>query len=293
MMKKRAMAAMVLLCGFLIAAGAVAGGRGSKAVREQAESSLQLSGTITIGKDGSVLAHTLDPKAPLGQPLTEFVNKAVAGWRFTPIRVDGELVNAKVPMHLRLVAKYSEDDKVSVTIASSYFGGGDGVPESDNPTRIKLAPPNYPKAALYVGGKGTVYLVVQIDRTGKVANVEAEQVNLRVVGTTNEMARMRDQFTAAAIRAARGWTFAIPTTGDAADDDSWLVRVPVEFALRGPGEKSPTKEGAWDTYIPGPRNMGMPWAQEKLKNAGSRDALPEAAGVYPLRQGATLLTPLG
>ena len=71
------------------------------------------------------------------------------------------------------------------------------------------------------------------------------------------------------------------------------MRVPVEFALRGPGEKSPTKEGAWDTYIPGPRNMGMPWAQEKLKTAGSPDALPEAAGVYPLRQGATLLTPLG
>lgn len=291
-MKIRAMAAIALLVVFMVAAGTVAAGRGSKAVRAQAESSLQLSGTITIGKDGAVLAHTLDPKAPLGQPLADFVNKAVAAWRFTPIRVDGELVNAKVPMHLRLVAKYSEDDKVSVTIASSYFGGGDGVPESDNPTRIKLAPPQYPKAALYAGGKGTVYLIVQIDRAGKVANVDAEQVNLRVVGTTNEMARMRDQFTAAAIRAARDWTFAIPTTGDGADDDSWLVRVPVVFALRGPGEKSPAKEGAWDTYIPGPRNMGMPWARETLQTAGNPDALP-GDGVYPLRQGATLLTPLG
>lgn len=290
-MKMRAIAAVVLLCGFLVAAGAVAAGRGSKAVRAQAESSLQLSGTITIGKDGSVLAHTLDPKAPLGQPLTEFVNKSVAAWRFTPIRVDGELVNAKVPMHLRLVAKRAEENKVSVTIASSYFGSDESVAATDNPGRTKLAPPRFPKAAMHMGGQGTVYLIVQIDRSGKVANVDAEQVNLRVAGTPSEMASLREQFTAASIRAAKGWTFAIPTTGDSTDDDNWLVRVPVDFVLVGSGQQKRT-EGAWDTYIPGPRNMGMPWAQEKLKTAGSPDALPDA-GVYPLRQGATLLTPLG
>lgn len=288
----RSMAAIALLLVFMAAAGTVAAGRGSKAVREQAESSLQLSGTITIGKDGSVLTHTLDPKAPLGQPLTDFVNKTVAAWRFTPIRVDGELVNAKVPMHLRLVAKRAEGDMLRVSIASSYFGNNDSVATTDNPSSIKLTPPKFPQVALYMGGQGTVYLIVQVDRTGKVANVEAEQVNLRVIGTTNEMTRMRDQFSAAAIRAARDWTFAIPTTGNGADDDSWLVRVPVEFALRGPGERGPTKEGTWDTYIPGPRNVGMPWAQEKLQTAGNPDALP-GDGVYPLRQGATLLTPLG
>lgn len=289
-MKMRAMAAMVLLCGFLIAAGAVAGGRGSKA-RAQAESSLQVSGTITIAKDGSVLAHTLDPKAPLGEPLTQFLNKAVAAWRFTPIRVDGELVNARVPMHLRLVAKRAEGDKVSVTIASSYFGSNDAVATTDNPSSIKLTPPKFPQQAQHMGGQGTVYLIVQVDRGGKVANVDAEQVNLRVAGSERDMATIREQFTAAAVRAARGWTFSIPTAGEGADDDNWLVRVPVEFVLRGPGEAKHT-EGTWDTYIPGPRNMGMPWAQEKLKTAGSPDALP-GDGVYPLRQGATLLTPLG
>lgn len=289
-MKMRAMAAMALLCGLLVAAGAVAGGRGSKA-RAQAESSLQVSGTITIGKDGSVLAHTLDPKAPLGQPLTEFVNKAVAAWRFAPIRVDGELVNAKVPMHLRLVAKRAEDDKVSVTIASSYFGSNDAVATTENPSSIKLTPPKYPQRALHMGGQGTVYLIVQVDRGGKVANVDAEQVNLRVAGSEKDMAMIRDQFTDAAVRVARGWTFAIPTTGEGADDANWLVRVPVDFVLRGPGGSERTP-GSWDTYIPGPRNKGMPWAQEKLHTAGSPDALP-GDGVYPLRQGATLLTPLG
>ncbi|HSD17465.1 MAG TPA: energy transducer TonB [Thermomonas sp.] len=287
----RAIAAIVLLGGFLTTAGAVAGGRASKAVREQVESSLQLSGTITIGKDGSVLAHTLDPQAPLGEPLTAFVQKAVAGWRFVPIMVDGQAVNARVPMHLRLVAKRAEDDKVSVTIASSYFGSNEGMATTDNPGSTRLAPPQYPKVAQRMGGEGTVYLIVQVDRGGKVANVDAEQVNLRVAGTKNEMTRLRDMLTAAAVRAARDWTFTPPTTGETANDDHWLIRVPVDFVLLGPGDK-PRKEGGWDTYIPGPRNMGMPWAQEKLKTAGSPDALP-GNGAYPLRQGATLLTPLG
>ena len=290
-MKMRAIAAVVLLCGFLVAAGAVAAGRGTKAVRAQAESSLQLSGTITIGKDGSVLAHTLDPKAPLGQPLTEFVNKSVAAWRFTPIRVDGELVNAKVPMHLRLVAKRAEGDKISVTIASSYFGSNEGVAATSGLAAAKLTPPKFPHLAQRMGGQGTVYLIVQVDRSGKVSNVDAEQVNLRVAGSEKEMARMREQFTAAAVRAARDWTFGIPSTGESADDENWLVRVPVEFSLTGPGESRRTP-GSWDAYIPGPRNMNMPWAQEKLKTAGSPDALP-GDGVYPLRQGATLITPLG
>ena len=288
-MKMRAMAAFVLL-GALLAAGAVAGGRGSKA-RAQAESSLQVSGTITIGKDGSVLAHTLDPKAPMGDPLKQFVNNAVAGWRFTPIRVDGELVNAKVPMHLRLVAKRVEGDKITVTIASSYFGSDEGAPATDGLASATLTPPKFPKLAQQMGAQGTVYLIVQVDRSGKVANVDAEQVNLRVVGSEREMAMMREDFTEAAVRAARGWTFGIPSTGEGADDDNWLVRVPVEFVLTGPGEAKRT-EGKWDTYVPGPRNMGMPWAQEKLKTAGSPDALP-GDGVYPLHQGATLLTPLG
>jgi hypothetical protein len=168
-----------------------------------------------------------------------------------------------------------------VAIASSYFGSTDAVPKTDNPAGIKLSPPQFPKSALRMGGQGTVYLVVQVGRDGKVANVAAEQVNLRVAGTANEMDSLRDQFTMAALRVARGWSFAVPTTGEGADDDSWLVRVPVEFVL-----------GGWDTYIPGPRNTDMPWAQEKLKTAGSPDALPDN-GVYPLRQGATLVTPLG
>ena len=278
---------LLLLCGGVQQVDA--GGRGAAAVRKQAESSLRVSGTITLRPDGSVLSHTLDPQAPLGEPLSRFVGEEIGRWRFTPVQVDGKPATVKVPMSLRLVAKPADDGKISVSIASTHFGDKDGVPPTDSPRSIQMTPPRFPQNALQMGGKGTVYLVVQIGRDGTVVNVDAEQVNLRVAGTENQMAMLRKQFTGAAVRTARGWTFQIPTTGESANDRHWLVRVPVEFMLTGPGEKKPKQDG-WDTYIPGPRNITMPWAQEELRTAGSPDALPDS-GIYPLRGGAQLLTP--
>lgn len=284
-MALRTMAA-VMMAAWLVFAPAEAGN--AHATRKQAESSLRVSGSIVIRTDGTVQSHEIDPGAPLTPVLADFIGNAIGTWRFEPVLVDGKPVNAKVPMSLRLVASQASDGNFNVHIASTYFGSKDDVPATDQPRSIKLTPPRFPKGALYMGGKGTVYLIVQVGRDGKVANVDAEQVNLRVAGTDNQMAMLRKEFTNAAVRAARGWTFDIPTTGEEANADSWLVRVPVDYMLAGPGEKKP-KAGGWDTYIPGPRNLGMPWAAEKLRTAGSPDALPDD-GVYPLRQGAKLLT---
>lgn len=264
-------------------------GRGVAAVKKQAESSLQVSGTITIAPDGSVRSHTLDPKAPLGEQLAAFVDRSVQAWRFQPVIVDGKAVTAQVPMHLRLVATHASEGKVNVEIASTYFGTREDVSTTDYPRGIRRTPPRYPDDALYMGGKGVVYLILEVGRDGKVANVDAEQVNLRVAGTEGQMELLRRSFSNAARRAAKSWQFEVPTTGPHVDSPSWLVRVPVEFVLRGPGEKQP-EDGQWDTYIPGPRNYGMPWAGDWLKAAGSPDALP-GGGEFPLEQGATLLSP--
>ena len=94
-------------------------------------------------------------------------------------------------------------------------------------------PPRYPDDALYMGGKGVVYLILEVGRDGKVANVDAEQVNLRVAGTEGQMELLRRSFANAARRAAKSWQFEVPTTGPHVDSPSWLVRVPVEFVLRG------------------------------------------------------------
>jgi len=282
----------ILLAGLLAFAMPVeAGGRGVAAVRKQAVSSLRVTGAIVIGTDGAVRSHELDPKAPLTPVLVDFIAGAIGKWKFEPVLVDGKPVNARVPLSLRLVAQPADAGKYDISIVSTYFGSKDDAPPTDSPKSILQAPPKYPKTALLMGGTGVVYLLVEVGRDGKVANVDAEQVNLGVLGAEREMDVLRGQFTTAAVRAAKGWTFAIPTTGNQANDDSWILRVPVQFVLQGPGEPQ-HKDGTWDTYIPGPRNMDIPWAQKKLKTAGSPDALPDD-GIYPLRQGATLITPLG
>ena len=268
----------------LLAGSAVAGN--AREARQQTESSLRVSGSLVVGPDGEVASHELDPEAPLTPALKAFVDDSIRGWRFKPVLVDGKPVRAKVPMSLRLVAKRADDGKFSVTIASTYFGSEDDLATTDRLRSIRLSPPRFPKGALMMGGKGVVYLVVQVGRDGKVTNVDAEQVNLRVAGTEGQMASLRKQFTDAAVRAARGWTFTIPTTGPEANDATWLVRVPVDYRL----EDERQRGNGWDTYIPGPRNFGMPWATEKLRMAGSPDALPDD-GVFPLQQGATLLNP--
>ena len=283
-MSKRMIGLALLLTALCMSVTVQAGN--ARAARKQVESSLLVSGTITIAPDGSVQAHTLDSTDELGDALSKFVDSSIVKWRFEPVVVDGNVVSAKVPMSLRLVAKSHSDGNLSVTIAGTHFGTGEDARASDGLQAGKLSPPHYPTSALRKGGKGVVYLVVQVGRDGSVINVDSEQVNLRVVGTDGEMALLRRQFADAALRAAKGWKFIPPTTGEAVAKESWLARVPVDFELGDRGDHH--APGKWKTYVPGPRNMDMPWAREEISTAGSPDALSEG-GVYSLRQGATLL----
>lgn len=255
----------------------------ARAVRKQAESSLRLVGSLVIGTDGRVEEHQLDKDAPLSPTLTAFVDQAIRAWRFEPVKVNGEIVRAKVQMSMRLVATRTDDDKFSVRIASTHFG--DSTPRP-GPELIPKNPPRYPMEVMIAGGEGTVYLVVQIGADGKVRNVDAEQVNLYTAGTEKQMAWMRKSFADASIKAARRWRFTLPTEGAEAGKDSWLTRIPVMFFM-GHDKSNP---GQWETYIPGPRNLNIPWAHERLKLAGNPDALPNS-GVFLLDEGATLLTP--
>lgn len=253
--------------------------------RKQAESSLHVTGTIVIDTDGKVQSHEIDPRIHLTPELSAFVSQSLARWRFQPVKVDGRVVRARVPMSLRLVATRLDDDKFYLRIASTYFGGSH--PATDSVRFLKMSSPKYPDAAARAGGKGMVYLLLQIGRDGKVMNVGVEQVNLRVVGPAVQMDALRKLFGEEAARAARRWTFQPPTTGEYAGRDTWFARVPVNFFLSG--DKMP-QPGEWETYIPGPRNTDMPWAHDQLKTAGAPDALPDH-GVFPLEQGAKLLAP--
>lgn len=273
--------AVLSLCAFAAVAA------GPREVRKQIETSMLVTGTIDIAPDGSVDGYRLDQPDELSEFVVELIDKAVPGWRFEPVLVDGKVVKARSKMGLRIVATRLGDDRYQIEIRSAGFGDYAGFGKSGGRTvsSLELDTPSYPWMALDSGVSGTVYLVLRIGRDGSVEDVIAEQTNLTVVGNERQMRMGREMLEKAALAAARDWTFRPPTAGDAVDDPFWSVRVPVDFVL---DDERNAKYGAWQAYIPGPRQTA-PW----LEDEGSAPDALVAGGVYQVGEGPRLLTALG
>lgn len=259
-------------------------------VREQAEASMVLTGEIDIGTDGRVETFRLDKRGQVDETIVRFVEGAVQTWRFAPVLVDGHAVRARTPVSLRLGAKNRPDGSSLVTLLAANFEQYDET-ATDSVTRLKMSLPAYPEDVYNAGGRGDVLLLVQVGRDGKVLDVAAEQVNLRVIANEANMRRMRDKLARVSMGAARKWTFKVPSSGDSKDDASWTVRVPVRFSFGNEVERY----GRWDAYIPGPRQPA-PWRSDKAMSADVNADLLPADGVFMAdapRKGPTLLTPLG
>ena len=289
-MRGRIVAALCLaLCAGLAFAA------GPSAVRKQTEMSMLVTGMVLIDPDGSVTGWEIDQREKLPVVVANLIEKSAPAWRFEPVTVDGSPRRAKAPMSLRVVANRLDDGNYRIAIRSGHFGeealdteerralGG-----TDSVQAIQMRPPSYSMDALYMGVQGTVYLVLRIDREGRVAEVAAEQVDLRIVGDEREMRMMRDLLAKPALIAARKWTFRVPTTGEASSRHEWSVRVPVDYTLsnaRQPGY------GEWQAYIPGPR-QAVPWRTGEDADAGQGPEALVAGQVYEVGKGLKLLTPL-
>lgn len=276
----------LLLLALLLSSGALAGN--ARQARKQAEASMLVSGWVMVRTDGSVESHEVYRGDRLSPELAALVADAAAQWRFEPIKVDGKVVTARIPMHVRLIAKAAGEGRYTVAIRSAVFGSLSTDPE-ENVSRVKVVAPEYPRTALRMGGKGTVYLLLRIGRDGRVLDVATEQVNLTVAGTSQQMDQLRSLLSQASERAAKQWEFKPPTRGPDADAPHWVVRCPVAYRFAG---EMPAEVGEWETYIPGPRNYDIPWVMHDLRLAGSPDALPDGA-LDKLDQGPRLLNPPG
>ncbi|HRA55931.1 MAG TPA: protein tonB [Thermomonas sp.] len=296
-MKRYVLGALLGLA--LLGAGNPADAGTARGNRKLVESSLLVKGTIVIAPDGAVQSYTLESKEGLGEGLEKFLDNAITHWRFKPVEVDGKVVTAKAPMSLRLIANQEEDGGISVRLAGTWFGSkasppsdkqsGKDAPDTSIVRRNRLKPPMYPSGALQLGGQGIAYLVIGINRNGHVQEVDVEKVNLRSLGTDQQMDELRKQFGRAAVLAAKQWTFIPPSTGKEANENFWRVRVPVDFRLSGATQPKP---GQWESYIPDPTIRVIPWVRNELMAAGSPDALP-GDGIYPLQQSLQLLNPPG
>ena len=279
-----AFASMVLFASVALAAG-------PGAVRKRAESSTLVTGTIDIEKDGRVGGHRIDHPEKLHPQAVRLIHQAAPHWRFEPVLVDGTPVRARTKMSVRVILNRKGEDAYQLRIGGATFGDEAGVKGEAVTVADRMTPPKYPAGAYMSGIQGTVYLVLRIDRDGRVADAVEEQVNLTVLGNDRQMEQGRALLARAARAAAKKWRYDVPVRGPLAGRDHWSVRVPVSFTLcdgncRGSMER---EYGSWETYIPGPKQR-VPWITDEESRAGS-DAMV-AGELYPVGTGPKLLTPL-
>lgn len=262
-------------------------------VRKQVEASMLVTGMVYIAPDGSVQQLDLDQGAKLPPAVRSLIDQSSSAWRFEPHVVDGVAKLAKARMSLRVVAKQLESGDYSVQLRSAYFGkealsADERIAKEGTDTirSTSMKPPPYPEGAAIAGASGVAYLIVKIGKDGRVADAIVEQVNLQVLGNERVMDDLRKAFGKAALRAAKTWSFQVPTTGEAADDPYWCVRVPVAYKMMG--QKEPGY-GEWSVYVPGPKAKAD-WAGDD-RGMGDADAMI-AGGVYLVGDGVRLLTPL-
>lgn len=282
MSRRLGLALMLSLCAFVVAAA------GPGAVRKQVEASTVVTGTIEIEPDGSVSAHRLDQPEVLPEGISALAAQVVPGWRFEPIMVDGRPAPVRAKMSLRVVAKKQGNDGFLLSIRSAAFGADAGAP-GETVTSKQMRLPRFPVDAVRSGVAGTVFLVLRIGQQGQVEDVVAERVNLRVIGSEQQMKRGRDLLADASVVAARKWTFAVPDAGPDAGRAFWNVRVPVDYTFDRPRKPA---YGEWEAYVPGPYQRA-PWVASDAEGSQHGSDALIAGGVYPLGSGPRLLTPLG
>jgi len=251
----------------LLAGAPLAAAQASKPV--QINASMLVTGKITISKKGLVAGYQLDHPDKLPKVVVSLLSRYIPRFRFKPVMCHGKAVAGMASMTLRLLAKQTGKNHYSVSVTGYQFG-------SENPAFSlqyrHRSPPNYPAnedSRVLVGG--TVYLLLQVNREGRVMHVYAQQVNLTETPgdphfiSPSLMQRWRRDFAHAAVHAAGKWTFKIPKKGPAASLPYWYARIPVEFSIRHHGY------GQWVSYVPGPRKP-VPWLNNKQIARGSVDA---------------------
>lgn len=275
----------------LLASGIAAADRA--AVRKQAEASMLVTGSIQVDAVGKVTGFSFDQPDKLPAAVVDLLGNAVPKWRFEPVLVDGQPARVNTDMSIRIVANKLDNGDYKVGIRSAGFGDLAGR----NPKVVKaprkvaagtcpnMAPPRYPDGAARMGVASNVYLLLKVDREGRVIDAMAEQVNMKVVSDEKSMERWRKLFADVSLAQARKWCIA-PGDEELAGNEPWFVqRVPVMFHL-----SALPSYGKWEAYVPGPRQAN-PWEEDQEGPAFSPDTLLPGRA-YAAGSGLKLLTKL-
>jgi hypothetical protein len=216
---------------------------------------LMVKGTITVGTDGHVAGYALEQPGKLPKVVVQMLDKTIPDWTFVPVKVDGHPARVRAKMHLMLIATPQPDKRYSIRIDGSSFNRSTGSSDENLRYTGHRTPPHYPRSARMNGVSGTVYLVLRVNRQGRVDKLAAEHVDLMIKGSARQMKRWRDSLADASMKAARTWHFKVPTKGPQAHAGHWFALIPVTFKLAG---RFRYAYGDWQLFIPGPHQY-IPW----------------------------------
>jgi hypothetical protein len=269
-------------------AGSAAAGDKEATAAPQIEARMLVSGTLSVDATGAATGFTLDKRDKLPPPVTQLLDQLLPTFRFKPVEHDGHAVAVDANMSLEVVANQIDPQHIAVRLRSACFV--DTAPSMAEKVSVNhRVPMSYPPGATRDGLQGTVYLALRIDRTGHVADIEAQQVNLKRIGSDGEMQRWRDILANNAIAGARQFTFNIPTTGKHAHDAFFTGTLPVEYSFADVPQPG---YGQWDSYVPGPKR-DIAWRHDTDDDGGDNDEAVPAGEFASSGDHLKLLTPLG
>lgn len=205
---------------------------------------MSADGDIHVAADGHVADYHLSSQLP--PAIGVLVDRAVRGWQFEPVIIDGAAVNAKTSMHLGLKAEPQGDaDSYAVRITEIRFGEPKVRPGS-------MRPPKYPESAVSARVGAKVLLKLRLDESGKVAEIVPYQTSLDARASSEaEADRYRKMFEQVSIRAARYWQFDLTEAIEEKPVGNWVI-APVVFSISNHRPVAGEDDGRWKGYIPGP-----------------------------------------
>jgi hypothetical protein len=194
------------------------------------------NGTLTIEPDGSVSATTLPDE--LEPALRDAYARAVRGWVFAPIVIDGKPVRALGHMTLSFAIELKGREFHRASIERVIFTdppAPDTAPLAVVPS-ARMRPPSYPMDLARDGIGGEVLLAVETDAEGAVLRAAPQTGRLYAEVRARDEARAQRAFgrlARASVQAARQW--ALPGCR------SSVCTVPVRFTV----QQSPNRPTFW------------------------------------------------
>lgn len=205
---------------------------------------IDASGTLTIEPDGRVSEVDLEMKPAV----REAYRRAIKGWTFDPVEVDGRVVRAKA--HFRLVGFGLPIDgsrEVQLGVEHVWFLDPPQVREAASSPLQPLRPPTYPSNAAQAAFGATVELLLKIAQDGSVADAGVASLSLDAwqIESRRRAEDFAESFAERALRAARDWSFAghpdatpggtviVPVTFHPPQRplDGWRPQIPVDVTL--------------------------------------------------------------